>query len=145
MLLNRVAIVAPSDKLEVLQDGSFDAKREIIAFTGTERNSAKAHFPTVEVAIDIYGRKGERPSKKIVSAGEGELPARGEIEITTEKETLGKNGSVGFGKAGILLINIHRVSHIETPGHIEINVSIVSSILHQLLVFVCFDCRVIIL
>ncbi len=77
VLIRRIPVVPSPDQFQILQYGRFHIEREGKALTGAKRNGLQVHSPAVQVAVQVYRRKGKLFKVKIIPGGNIQLPSLG--------------------------------------------------------------------
>ena len=73
---------------DVFEGGCLDVDLEVPALVVAEGNPVEAHFPAVEVAVDVDGGVGHAVVDEVVAGGDGYAPVGCEAEAAGEAEGL---------------------------------------------------------
>ena len=108
---------------DVFEAAGFDVDYEVPAFVESEGNPVEAHFPAVEVAVDVDGGVGEAFVDEVVAGGEGDAPVGSEFEVGRQAEGLDDVFFVVVlsGDKGVDVAE--GVVERDVPGHGEVGVS----------------------
>ena len=66
---------------DVFEAAGFDVDLEVPAFVVAEGHPVEAHFPAVEVAVDVDGGVGEAFVDEVVAGGDGHAPVLGDVGV----------------------------------------------------------------
>lgn len=69
---------------DVLEAAGFDVDLEVPAFVVAEGDPVEAHFPAVEVAVDVDRSVGEPFVDEVVACGDGDSPVGCEVGVGGE-------------------------------------------------------------
>ena len=73
---------------DVFEAVGLDVDLEVPAFVVAEGYPVEAHFPAVEVAVDVDGGVGHAFVDKVVAGGDGDAPVGGEVDVAGDAEGL---------------------------------------------------------
>ena len=73
---------------DVFEAVGFDVDDEVPAFVVTEGYPVEAHFPAVEVAVEVDGGVGETFVDEVVASGDGDTPVWGDFGVGGDAEGL---------------------------------------------------------
>ena len=107
---------------DVFEAAGFDVDDEVPAFVVSKGNPVEAHFPAVEVAVDVDGGVGEAFFDEVVAGGDGDAPVGCEVGVGGDGEGLDDvvfvvvlGGDIGVDVA-------EGVVEGDVPGHGEIGI-----------------------
>lgn len=83
-----VTIVLLLRQFQVLQGLGLYVDGEVPALVVADRNPAEAHFPAVEVAVDVDGSVGKSVIGEVPTRVEGDFPFRRDADITVDAQRL---------------------------------------------------------